>query len=149
MFKCLCLTSDWFSWPNTSLSCNKVSSKILEEGSVKNPLLVRNLYQSFTTIGLDPVSRGCPSPKIYNESLQLNRLIHSTSLGQSQLLRYSIVSVSCVSLTGERRVELGPVSNMSTIVSWRRRVRLESVTTLLAHRDQLCSGTQAVNMWVI
>ena len=64
---------------------------------------------------MDPVSRA--SPKIYNESLQLKRLIHSTSLGQSQLLRYSIVSVSCVSLTGERRVELGPVSNMSTIVS--------------------------------
>ena len=34
------------------------SSKILEERSTKRLLEVGNLYQSFTTLGLDPVSSG-------------------------------------------------------------------------------------------
>ena len=36
------------------------SSKILEECSVKSLLEVGNLYQSSTTLGLDPVSNGPP-----------------------------------------------------------------------------------------
>ena len=37
-------------------SCNEDSSKILEEGFVKNLFLVKNLYQLSTTLSLDPVS---------------------------------------------------------------------------------------------
>ena len=35
-------------------------SMILDERSLKNQLVVRNLYQFSTTLGLDPVSRGPP-----------------------------------------------------------------------------------------
>jgi len=49
-------------------SCNEDSPKILEEPSVKCLLLVVNLYQLSTTLGLDPVSSHENLPFVYPES---------------------------------------------------------------------------------